>query len=131
MQQAGQTAPPPLEGAVTPIRAALRGCCPKCAKSSIFSGLLGLKPCCEHCGLDLSSEDAGDGPAFFVITIMGALIVFLPAIVEFVFGWPLWLHLAVWVPFLFVGGWWLLRFFKSLLIALQYRHHRLEQEKNV
>jgi uncharacterized protein (DUF983 family) len=44
---------------------------------------------CEICGLDLSNHDAGDGPAVFVIFILGLVVVALAAIVERAFAPPI------------------------------------------
>lgn len=109
----------------TPIEVAFQNCCPRCGEGKIYKDVLALADNCDACGLDLTQADIGDGPAFFVITIMGALIVALPAAVEWMIGWPLWLHVLVWLPFMGLGSLVMLRFFKSWLLALQYKHHRL------
>ncbi len=41
---------------------------------------------CSVCGLDLSAQDAGDGPAVFVILFLGFIVVGLAAIVEIRFS---------------------------------------------
>ena len=58
------------------------------------SGLLTVRPSCPACGLDLSAQDAGDGPAVFVILFLGLIVVGLAAIVEIKFAPPVWVHLA-------------------------------------
>ena len=67
-------------------KAALLGRCPRCGKGSLFNGYLNVAPACSACGLDYAPFDAGDGPAVFVILIVGALTYFpaysLGAIVE-------------------------------------------------
>jgi len=75
--------------------------------------------------LDLSAQDAGDGPAVFVILFLGALIVGLAALVEIKYSLPVWLHLLLWGPLTLIGAVAMLRPFKAGLIALQYRHRRL------
>lgn len=82
---------------------------------------------CEACGLDLSAEDAGDGPAVFVILILGAVVVGLAILVEARLGPPLWVHAVVWPPVIVAGAVGLLRPLKAGLIALQYRHRSLSQ----
>ena len=68
------------------------------------------------------AADAGDGPAVFIIFILGFLVVPLALLVESSFAPPMWLHLAVW-PVVIVGGALaLLRPMKGVMIALQYRH---------
>jgi uncharacterized protein (DUF983 family) len=87
--------------------------------------LLTVRSGCEVCGLDLSAQDAGDGPAVFVIFILGLAVVALAAIVERAFAPPIWVHLILWTPLILVGAVAMLRPFKAGLIALQYRHHLL------
>jgi len=86
---------------------------------------LDVRQACEACGLDLSAQDAGDGPAVFVILFLGALVVGLAALVEIKFSPPIWLHLLLWGPLIVIGAIAMLRPLKAGLIALQYRHRRL------
>ena len=102
------------------------GCrCPRCGEGKLFTGLLTVRPACPACGLDFSAQDAADGPAVFVIFILGLIVVGLAAFVEFRFEPPIWVHLLLWVPLILVGAILLLRPFKAGLIALQYRHYLL------
>jgi uncharacterized protein (DUF983 family) len=91
----------------------------------VFSGLLAVRPACEICGLDLSTQDAGDGPAVFAILFLGMLVVGLAAVVEIRFSPPVWVHLLMWGPLILVGAVAMLRPLKGGLIALQYRHRGL------
>ena len=91
----------------------------------MFIGLLNVRGACEVCGLDLSAQDAGDGPAVFTILFLGLIVVALAALVEVKFSPPIWLHLVLWTPFIIVGAILMLRPLKAGLIALQYRHHIL------
>ena len=75
--------------------------------------------------LDLTAQDAGDGPAVFVILFLGAIVVGLAALVEINFAPPIWVHLLLWPPVIVVGAVALLRPLKAGLIALQYRHRLL------
>jgi uncharacterized protein (DUF983 family) len=111
--------------AVPPIRAALGCRCPRCGRGRLFTGLLSVRDACEICGLDLSAQDAGDGPAVFVILFLGFIVVALAALVEIKFSPPIWIHLVLWTPFIIVGAIAMLRPLKAGLIALQYRHQLL------
>ena len=84
-----------------------------------------MRQACEVCGLDLSAQDAGDGPAVFAILLLGMLVVGLAALVEINFSPPLWLHLVLWTPLILIGAVVMLRPLKAGLIALQYRYRRL------
>lgn len=88
----------------------------------MFDGVLSVTPRCAVCGLDISAQDAGDGPAVFVILLLGAIVVGLAAIVEIKFSPPLWVHAMLWLPVTLAGAILLLRPLKAGLIALQYRH---------
>ncbi len=81
------------------------------------------------CDLDLHAEDVGDGPAAFVILILGALIVFAAAMVELKAAPPIWVHLVLWPPIALGGTILLQRRLKAWLIAMQYRHHLLDAER--
>jgi len=106
----------------SPIVVALRGVCPRCGEGKLFAGLLGVVARCEKCGLDLRGNDAGDGPAVFVILGLGAIVMLLVFWVEFRFEPPVWVHVALWLPLTFFGAVWLLRLLKAWLIAQQFRH---------
>ncbi len=107
------------------LRAGIACRCPRCGRDPLFYGLLRVRPSCEVCGLDLSAQDAGDGPAVFVILFLGLIVVALAAIVEIEYSPPIWVHLMLWTPLILGGSILLLRPFKGVLIALQYRHRLL------
>lgn len=104
----------------------LSGRCPRCGRGKLFSGYLTLKDRCEVCGLDYSFADSGDGPAVFVILIIGFIVVALALAVEFTYQPPYWLHAVLWLPLLLVLSLGLLRMLKGWLIAQQYRHKAAE-----
>jgi uncharacterized protein (DUF983 family) len=112
----------PRHAPVPVSRAALFCRCPRCGKGRVFSGLLTVRAECPVCGLDLSAQDAGDGPAVFVIFLLGLIVVALAAWVELRFSPPIWVHMLLWVPLIFGGAVVMLRPLKAGLIALQYRH---------
>ena len=84
-----------------------------------------MRPACPACGLDFSAEDAGDGPAVFVIFFLGLVVVGLAAVVEIKFAPPIWVHMLVWTPLILGGAILMLRPLKAGFIALQYRHDLL------
>ena len=118
---------------VEPFAAGLKGCCPRCGEGRLFSRFLTVAPRCDSCGLDYSFADAGDGPAVFVILIIGFIVVGLALWTEVSYGAPLWLHFLLWIPLTLVLSLTALRLIKGLLIALQYRNKaaegRLDQAK--
>jgi uncharacterized protein (DUF983 family) len=108
---------------VNPVLAGLACRCPNCGEGKLFAGFLKVAPRCEVCGLDLAKADSGDGPAVFIILIVGFAVTFSMLIVEFTLHPPLWLHLVIWPIVIGVLGVGLMRPFKGVLIALQF-HHR-------
>jgi uncharacterized protein (DUF983 family) len=103
-------------------RAALLGRCPRCGRGALFDGYLKIAPGCSACGLSYSAFDSGDGPAVFVILIVGAIVTTCALIVEVHFQPPYWVHMALWIPLVIVLSLVLLRLAKALLLVLQYRH---------
>ena len=111
---------------VSPYVAGVKCRCPRCGRGRLFIGFLTLAPRCEACGLDYGFADAGDGPAVFVILLVGLVVVASAVIVEFVWRPPYWLHALLWIPTTLALSLGLLRPLKGLLIALQF-HHKAEE----
>ena len=107
---------------VDPVQAGLKGRCPRCGEGRLFSGFLTPAKACSHCGLDYSFIDSGDGPAVFVILIVGFIIVGLAFWMEMTYSPPIWLQFVLWVPLAVVLCAWALRAMKGVLITLQYRN---------
>lgn len=111
---------------VSPLSAGLRCRCPRCGRGRLFGGFLSLAKCCEVCGLDYSTADTGDGPAFFVVLVVGTVITVAAVVVELAYTPPYWLHALLWLPATLLLSLALLRPFKATLVALQYRHKAAE-----
>jgi len=108
------------------LPAALFGRCPRCGKGAIFQGYLTLAKSCSACGLDYSGFDPGDGPAVFVILIVGAIVAGAALYVEFTYQPPYWVHAVIWIPAILILSFSFLRLAKSLLVVLQYKHQARE-----
>lgn len=102
--------------------ASLLGRCPRCGKGSLFAGYLQVAPGCAACGLDYAGFDAGDGPAVFVILIVGGIVAGSALFVEVKYQPPYWVHAVIWIPLILILSFAMLRFVKALLLVLQYRH---------
>lgn len=113
---------PPVE----PISAGLKGRCPRCGEGRLFSSFLTVGKRCTNCGLDYSFADAGDGPAVFVILIIGFVVVGLALWMEVNFAPPLWLHFILWVPLALILSLVALRLIKGVLVTLQYSNKAAE-----
>lgn len=116
----------PDRGAAPSLAAAsLRGLCPRCGAATLFDGPVRFAPACRSCNLDYSSFNVGDGPAAFLILIVGAIVAGLAIMVDLAASPAWWVHL-VWGPValtLTVGG---LRLGKAALIYQEYRHRARE-----
>jgi uncharacterized protein (DUF983 family) len=104
-----------------PASVGLSGRCPRCGEGSLFTGFLTVAPQCANCGLDFSFADAGDGPAVFIMMIVGFIVVGLALFTEFTFHPPYWVHAILWIPLVLILSLGLLRPLKGWLIAEQYR----------
>jgi uncharacterized protein (DUF983 family) len=120
MNEAVSPQQPPSFGAT--LWDGIAGRCPSCHRGKLFAGYLTLAPSCDVCGLDYDFADSGDGPAVFVILVTGFIIVGAALLVEVYYQPPYWLHALLWGTLCIAFPLLLLRSFKGVLIALQFRH---------
>lgn len=113
---------PPID----PVSAGLKGRCPRCGEGRLFSGFLAVGKGCSNCGLDYSFADSGDGPAVFVILVIGFIVVGLALWMEVSYGPPLWLHFILWIPLAVALCLVALRLFKGVLLTQQYAKRAAE-----
>jgi len=111
-----------LYPAVDPVKSGLTGHCPRCGEGKLFDGFLTVAPCCRVCGLDYSFADSGDGPAAFVILIIGFIVVGLALWMEVNYSPSLWVHFILWVPLAIILSLLAMRSIKGILINLQFRN---------
>ncbi len=113
---------------VSPLSAGLRCRCPRCGRGKLFDGLLGIAERCAECDLDLTPHDSGDGPAVFVMFILGAIVIPFVFAFERLVEPPMWAHIVIWPPVVIVGAIALLRPMKAILVALHYKNLRHEYD---
>lgn len=116
----------PASAGATPTAVALRGLCPRCGARTLFAGIVRFAPKCRACGLDFASFNVGDGPAAFLIFIVGGIVTALAITVELRLSPPWWVHVLLWLPLAAALTISLLRLGKGLLLALEYRHRAAE-----
>ena len=112
-------------GEPSSLTAALAGDCPRCGARTLFAGWLRFADKCRACGLDFSNFNVGDGPAAFLIFIVGTITVVGALVVDGAFSAPWGVHLG-WIPGApgpTIGG---LRVSKGWLLAQEYRHRARE-----
>lgn len=106
--------------------AGLRCRCPQCGQGEVFQGYLKFADACRACGADFKAADAGDGPAVFVILIVGAIVAPLLIVLQFGLELPGWLALTITLVAAIVLCLALLPPFKSVLFAFQWKHKASE-----
>jgi uncharacterized protein (DUF983 family) len=93
---------PDTERRARPMWAALRrgflGRCPNCNRGRMFRAFLKVADHCPACGEVLHHHRADDAPAYFVILIVGHIVVPSALITEVALAPPYWLHAAIWLP---------------------------------
>lgn len=106
------------------IKLAFAGKCPRCREGSLFKEgfTLDIRETCENCGLNIGEHDCGDGPAVFLIFILGFLLVPAALWLEFTFYPPIWVHIVLWGALSLIITLGSLRPLKAYIIALQYKH---------
>jgi uncharacterized protein (DUF983 family) len=88
----------------------------------LFSGFIKIAPECEACGLDFGFADPADGPAFFVMTGVGIIVIALWAVWTVMAQPPIWAQFLTVFPPLIAGCLATLRPVKAWLVAEQYLH---------
>ena len=107
-------------------QAAFGGLCPRCGAKSLYGSLLGFAPRCPFCDLDFGQFNVGDGPAAFLILIVGALVTIGAVMLQLSTEPPFWVHILIWTPlsgFLVIA---LLRIAKAALVTLEYKNRARE-----
>ncbi len=116
----------PVHGAAPSLAAAaFQALCPRCGAKTLFAGLTGFAPKCGNCGLDFHAFNVGDGPAAFLILIVGAIVAVGAILLDQMAGPPWWVH-SIWLPVglsLTIYG---LRVGKAALIYQEYKHRARE-----
>ena len=116
----------PVSGAAPSLAAAaFQGLCPNCGARTLFAGLARFAPGCRACSLDFEAYNVGDGPAAFLILIVGAIVAVAAILLDQMAGPPWWVHI-IWLPVgaaLTICG---LRIGKAALIYQEHKHRARE-----
>jgi uncharacterized protein (DUF983 family) len=115
----------------TAIQRGVLGCCPNCGKGKLFRAYLKVADACPVCGEDLHHHRADDAPAYFVILLVGHIVVPLALFVETEFYPAYWVHLVLWLPLTLGLSIGLLQPIKGAIVGWQWAHemHGFEQRK--
>jgi uncharacterized protein (DUF983 family) len=104
--------------------------CPACGKGRLFQGFLRVAERCEACGRDLRAADSGDGPAVFIVLIVGMIACFGALLTEVAYHPPAWVHLVLWLPLTVILTAGLIRPFKGVMLAMQFHHRASEARRD-
>ncbi len=85
---------------------------------------LTLNSHCKNCNLDLASNDSADGPAVFMIFILGFLLVPAALFFDTLISPPLWVHAVLWGVVALALCIAALKPLKSYIIYLQYKYRQ-------
>lgn len=105
----------------------LRCRCPRCGVGRLFPKYLKVADRCTNCGLGLEGHDSGDGAVVPAILIIGSLVVGMALFYELNYAPPLWAHVAIWGPVIFILTGLILPLLKGIGIALQYKFRSTDE----
>ena len=112
------------------VQASLSGQCPRCGARTLFAGRspigVTFAQHCRACGLDFQRFNVGDGPAAFLILIVGAIVTGLALTLQISMHPPFWVHILLWIPFTLILVLGSLRLGKAALLILEYRNQARE-----
>jgi len=100
----------------------LMGRCPNCGKGRLFRKFLKVADTCPVCGEDLHHHRADDAPAYFVILLVGHIVVPLALFVETEWAPPYWVHWMLWMPLTLALDIGLLPPIKGAIVGWQWAH---------
>ena len=108
---------------------ALKCRCPACRHGHIYDHLLSMstRASCPVCGYAFANSDTADGPAVFLIFVLGFVLVPLAVVVEVVFSPPLWMHAVVWTSVVLALTLGMLKPVKAYMLGLQYMYRPGDQ----
>ena len=113
---------PPAGAAPSLAATTVKGLCPRCGAASLFAGIARFAPTCRVCELDFAAIDVGDGPAAFLILIVGTIVAVGAIVVDLAYSPAWWVHL-VWLPVMIALTLAGLRLGKAAMMYQIY-HHR-------
>jgi uncharacterized protein (DUF983 family) len=104
----------------TAMKRGFRCRCPRCGEGKLFRAFLKVDNNCSVCGLDFTPHRADDLPAYLVIVIVGHMVVPTALWIETNYSPPVWLQLAIYLPFTLIASLALLQPVKGAVVGLQW-----------
>lgn len=109
-----------------PVQTGLAGRCPECGEGRLFKSLLSFIDSCAACGADFTNEDAGDGPAIFVIFIVGIFIIPMALGFHMILDPPLAVTFVLWGLIIIAICLWLLRLMRGIMFNIAWQRNARE-----
>ncbi|MEP4053233.1 MAG: DUF983 domain-containing protein [Litorimonas sp.] len=109
-----------------PVQTGLAGRCPECGEGRLFKSMLGFVDSCAVCGADFRDEDAGDGPAIFVIFLVGIFIVPMALGFHMILNPPFAITFLIWGSIIIAVSLWLLRLLRGLMFNIAWQRNARE-----
>jgi uncharacterized protein (DUF983 family) len=113
----------PPRSLVRAIGRGLRCRCPNCGEGHMFRAFLKVVDRCPVCGTELFHQRADDAPPYFVMLIVGHIVVGLALMVEMEYSPPYWVHAALWGPLTIGLALGLLQPIKGAIVAWQWANY--------
>lgn len=107
-------------------KAMLRGFfarCPACGRGAMFRAFLKVNDCCPACNEELHHQRADDAPPYFVMLILGHLIVPIVLAVEMAYHPSYWVHAVIWAPITIALALLMLTPVKGTIIGVQWANY--------
>lgn len=119
---------PPRRGRrrLPPVQTGLSGRCPECGEGQLFNGLLRYHESCAACNADFRDEDAGDGPAIFVIFAVGIFIIPMALAFHMLLNPPLAVTFVIWSAVIILSSLWLLRLMRGVMFNIAWQRNARE-----
>jgi uncharacterized protein (DUF983 family) len=105
------------------LRRGFRGRCPACGHDGLFRAFLKVADRCPACGEALHHHEADDAPAYFVMLIVGHVVVPLALVTEIAFSPSYWVHAAIFLPLTAGLALGLLQPVKGAIVGWQWAHY--------
>ena len=109
-----------------PVQTGLAGRCPECGEGRLFKSMLSFTDGCAICGADFRDEDSGDGPAIFVIFIVGIFIVPMAIAFDLILHPPFLVTFLIWGTIIIAVSLWLLRLLRGLMFNIAWQRNARE-----
>jgi len=113
----------PARDLLTALARGFLGRCPNCGEGRLFRAYLKVVDRCPVCGTAFYHHRADDAPPYFVILIVGHIVVPLALVVETAFAPPYWLHALLWGTLTIALALALLQPVKGAIVAWQWAHY--------